>query len=195
MTSIARRHHYLPQAYLAAFTDTGKKNGQLNVIDTCSGTCFRTSPKKVAAERDFNRVDIEGKPPDIVEKAFSPFEERAGQAIRNVNSTNTFPDDEDFNFIINLLCLIAVRNPRLRKSFNLACELGHHIIGDILVSDKKIWDHHLKKAQEEGYVPENNVPFEEMKRFIEERKYKIEFAPEGNIRVQNSMRLTQYYIY
>jgi hypothetical protein len=184
MTSIARRHHYLPQAYLAAFTDTGKKDGRLNVIDTCSGTCFRTLPKNVAVERDFNRIDFEGKSPDDVEKAFSPFEERAGQAIRNVKRTNTFPDNEDYNFIINLLCLIAVRNPRLRKSFNLACELVHHKIVDILVSDKKILDQHLKKAQEEGYIRENNVTFEEMKRFIEERRYEIQFAPENNIIVE-----------
>jgi len=42
----------------------------------------------------------------------------------------------------------------------------------------------LKKAQEAGYVEQNDVSFEEMKRFIEEHNYKIEFAPEGNLRVE-----------
>jgi hypothetical protein len=99
MTSTARRHHYLPQVYLAGFTDTGTKDGQFHVLDIHSGTCFRTSPKNVAAERDFNRVDFEGKPPDVIEQELSPFEERAGQAIRKVNRTNTYPSDEDFNWI------------------------------------------------------------------------------------------------
>ena len=184
MTSTARRHHYLPQVYLAGFTDTGTKDGQFHVLDIHSGTYFRTSPKNVAAERDFNRVDVEGKPPDIIEQELSPFEESAGQAIRKVNRTNTSPSAEDINWIINLLCLIAVRNPQRRKAFNRARELEMHIIGDLLVSNEKVWDHHLKKAQEAGYVAETNVSFEEMKRFIKERRYKIEFTPEGNIRAE-----------
>lgn len=184
MTSTARRHHYLPQVYLAGFTDTGKKDGQFHVLDICSETCFPTSPKNVAVERDFNRVDVEGKPPDVVEKALSPFEERAGQAIRNVNRMQTFPNDEDFNWIIHLLCLIAVRNPQLRKSFNRSRELAIRVIEDLLVSDEKIWAHHLRKAQEAGYVRETSISFEEFKRSIKEAEYQIEFLPEGNLRVE-----------
>jgi hypothetical protein len=184
MASTARRHHYLPQVYLAGFTDTGEKDGQFHVLDICSGASFRTSPINVAVERDFNRVDVEGKPPDIIEQELSPFEERAGQGIRNVNHTNIFPSDEDFNWIINLLCLIAVRNPQLRESFNRSRELTMHAIGDLIVSDEKIWIHHLKKAQKAGYVGDHNVSFDEIKRFIEERKYTIEFTSEGNLRVE-----------
>jgi hypothetical protein len=184
MTSTARRHHYLPQVYLAGFTDTGTKDGQFHVCDIYSGNRFRTSPKNVAAERDFNRVDVEGKPPDVVEKALSPFEEQAGQAIRNVNRMQTFPNDEDFNWIINLLCLIAVRNPQLRKSFNRSRELEIRVIEDLLVSDEKIWAHHLKKAQAAGYVGETSISFEEFKRSIKEGEYQIEFAPVGNLRVE-----------
>jgi hypothetical protein len=50
----------VPQAYLAAFTDKGTKGGKLFVLDVHTGRGFRTSPKNVASERDFNRVDIEG---------------------------------------------------------------------------------------------------------------------------------------
>jgi Protein of unknown function (DUF4238) len=184
MTSTARRHHYLPQAYLAAFTDTGKKDGRFYVLDPCSGACFRTSPKNVAVELDFNRVDIEGKPPDVIEQDLSTFEDSATQAIRSVNRTITFPTDEDCNWIITLLCLIAVRNPKLRKSFNRSRELAIHIIGDLLVSDEKTWAHHLKKAQEAGYYGETTISFEDEKKFIEERRYKVEFAPESNLRVE-----------
>jgi hypothetical protein len=184
MTSIARRHHYLPQAYLAAFTDTGTKKGRFYVLDTASGACFRTSPLNVAVETDFNRVDIEGKPPDIIEQALSTCENFATQAILNVNRTKTFPNDDYFNWIINLLCLIAIRNPQLRTSFNRSRERGVQVIEDLLVSDEKIWAHHLKKAQEAGYVGETTISFEECKRFIEEGEYKIEFTPESNLRIE-----------
>jgi hypothetical protein len=183
MTSTARRHHYLPQAYLAAFTDTGTKDGRFYVLDS-SGACFRTTPKSVAAERDFNRVDVEGKPIDIIEQEFATFEDSATQAIRNVNRMQTFPNDEDYNWIINLLCLIAVRNPQLRKSFNRSRELAIRVIEDLLVSDENIWATNLKKAQEAGYVGESSISFEEYKRSIKEGEYKIEFAPAGNLRVE-----------
>jgi hypothetical protein len=34
----ARRHHYLPQGYLAGFTDTGAKDGQSFVLEVEYGT-------------------------------------------------------------------------------------------------------------------------------------------------------------
>jgi hypothetical protein len=34
------------------------KEGQFYVLDPDSGKCFRTIPYNVAAERDFNRVDL-----------------------------------------------------------------------------------------------------------------------------------------
>lgn len=181
---IARKHHYLPQAYLAAFTESKSKDGQFYVFDTLDGNHFRTSPENVAAERDFNRVDIEGKSLDVLEQALSPFEDRAVQAIRNVNCTKIFPNDEDYSYILNLLSLIAVRNPQLRKLFNQSREALIHSIGDLLVSDENTWSQNLKKAQEAGYVKETNISYKEMNRFIEERRYKIEFASEDNLRVE-----------
>lgn len=184
MKTTARRHHYLPQAYLAAFTGTGTKDGQFYVLDTINDTRFCTSPINVAVERDFNRFDIEGEPPDFFEKTFSDFEERAIQAIKNVNKNKTFPSYENFNYILNLICLIAVRNPQLRKSFNKARELSSHIVGNLLFSDKKIWDHHLKKAQEAGYIADIVVSFEDIKRFFKKRRYKIEFSPGSNLQIE-----------
>lgn len=184
MTSIARRHHYLPQAYLAAFTDTGTINGRFFVLDTVRGIYFRTSPKNVAVEKDFNRVDVEGKSSDIIENTIAPCEDSATQAIRNVNRTKTFPSDDDFIWVLNLLCLFAVRNPQYRKSFNDSRERVAQVIMDLLVSNKDLWAHHLKKAQEMGYVEETAISFEECKRFIEEGEYKIEIPPDDNIWIE-----------
>jgi hypothetical protein len=185
---IARRHHYLPQAYLAAFTGTGLKDGQFNVLDVQSGRSFRTSPINVAAERDFNRVDIEGHSPDAMEQALAPFEAQAVAAIRKVIETGEFPNDHDWNWILNLLGLIAVRNPQRRESFNYSHEQVIHRIGDLLVSDKKIWDHHVKKARESGANIDDNVSFEDVKQFVKRRKYQIEFSPKA-ICVLNFMPL------
>jgi hypothetical protein len=182
MVSIARRHHYLPQAYLAEFTDTGTKNGLFYVLDADSGVCFRTSPKNIGVESDFNRVDVEGKPIDVIEKKFSDFEESAIQMIRKVNCTKIFPNDEDFSWIHNLLCLIAIRNPKQRKILNRSREQVIRVIDDLLHSDEKILAHHLKRAQKTGYISETGISFELYKQFMEEGK--VAFPPESNLRIE-----------
>lgn len=181
---IARRHHYLPQSYLAAFTDTGLKDGQFSVLDVQTGHSFRTSPLNVGAERDFNRVDVEGHAPDAIENALAPFEGEAVGAIRRVVDSEAFPTDNDWNLILNLLGLIAVRNPKLRGSFNRSHEQVLRRIGDLLVSDKKIWDHHVEKARAAGEVISDRVSFEDARRFVEDGDYRIEFHPQGNLRVE-----------
>ena len=182
--SIARKHHYLTQAYLAAFTRTGLKDGQFNVFDVNVGNSFTTSPVNVAAEKDFNRVDIEGQPPDAVEKALSPLEGKAVAAIRKVIESEIFPNDNDLNLILNFLGLIAVRNPKLRKSFNYSREQVINRILDIIVSDREIWNSKSMEISESESDICNKVSFEDAKKFVEERKYEIEFSPEGNLRVE-----------
>lgn len=182
--STARRHHYIPQGYLAAFTDTGTKEGQFWVREVESGECFSTSPKNVGVARDFNRVDADGQPIDALESALAAFEGDAVEVIRKVLVSRTFPDAIDFNVILNLVGLIAVRNPRRRDSFNQAREQTLHMIGDLLVSDRRIFETHVRKAAEAGYIPDANVSFERLKKFIEERQYTIEFLPQGNSSIE-----------
>ncbi|HET7832845.1 MAG TPA: DUF4238 domain-containing protein [Gallionella sp.] len=182
--SLARRHHYLPQAYLAAFTSTGLKDGQFYVFDVKTCREFRTSPANVAAQRDFNRIDIEGHAPDAIENALAPFEGEAVAAIRRVIESQKFPDDHDWNLILNLLGLIAVRNPKLRGSFNRSRERVLRHIADLLVSNKRVWDHHVEKVREAGENIAETVSFEDARRFVKEGKYRLEFHPEGNLRVE-----------
>jgi hypothetical protein len=182
--STARRHHYLPQAYLAQFTDLGTKAGQFNVLVIESGHTFRTSPKNVAVELDFNRIDVEGHPPDFVENALAPMEQAAVEAIANTVAAGEFPSDEDYSAILHLICLIAVRNPLFRKSLNRAREHSIRIIGDLLTSDEKLWKHHIRKAKEGGVDIPDSVSFKDMKRFIENGDYEIDFHPQSNLQVE-----------
>ena len=79
----ARRHHYLPASYLGGFTKSRRKDGQFSVVEIATGRTFTTSPKNVAVERDFNRIDIDGISSDAIENALAPFEVEAVKAIRN----------------------------------------------------------------------------------------------------------------
>ena len=183
---LARRHHYVPQAYLASFTSNGTKDGKFCVLDIHTGHAFRTSPLKVAVQRDFNRIDMEGHSPDAIECALAPFEGEAVAAIRRVIEIQSFPNDRDWNLILNLLGLIAVRNPKFRSSFNESRKQVLRRLADLLVEDKKTWDNHIKSAREEGEGVYESVSFEDVKRFVKEGQYRIEFHPEGNLRIEFS---------
>ncbi|WP_265923371.1 DUF4238 domain-containing protein [Cupriavidus nantongensis] len=56
----ARNHHYVPQCYLKGFARNRSKNAQLFVVDTKTKRAFVTTPRNLAAQRDFNRVEIPG---------------------------------------------------------------------------------------------------------------------------------------
>jgi hypothetical protein len=180
----ARRHHYISQGYLAAFTETATKEGQFWVMEVESGNCFMTSPKNVGVARDFNRVDSDGQPIDALESALASFEGGAIDVIRKVLADRQFPDSTDFNVILNLVGLIAVRNPRARDMFNHAQEQTMRMIGDLLVSDRRIFESHVRTAAAAGDIADTSVSFEELKKFVEDRQYTIEFHPQGNSRIE-----------
>ena len=87
MKNVARRHHFVPQGYLAGFTNNGTRAGLLTVFDRVSQSIFLAKPRNVAAKRDFNRVDLEGRPPDYLEQAMGEFE---GKAISATPPTGRF---------------------------------------------------------------------------------------------------------
>ncbi len=184
MKKPARIHHYLPQAYLAGFTDNGTKEGTLYVLKTETGRCFKTLPRNVAAERDFNRIEVDGIDSDALEQALSGFEDCAVAAVRRVALKNTFPRGDDFSYVVNLLGLLAIHNPQPRASFDHLREQVFRRIGEILVSDRKIWDHQVRKAREAGHKIREDVSFENVKRFVDSGDYEIEFNTEENLKTE-----------
>ena len=178
----ARRHHYLPRAYLAGFTDSGTIDGRCCVLDVHSGKRFESSPTNLAVERDFNRIEIEGEEPDALEQAFSELEGHATAAIRRASDTGSFPQREDYDNIINLIVLIALRNPQTRESWNRARAQLARLTAELLVSRKTIFDHNVGQAREAGYLSAeaSQVPYEEVRGFIKGGQYDIICPRAGN---------------
>ena len=71
----ARAHHFVPQCWLAGFTDSGQKDGMLFVSDLKRKKQWRCKPSEVGHRRDFNRVEDPALPdPLAIEKIFSRIE-------------------------------------------------------------------------------------------------------------------------
>ena len=141
----ARRQHFVPQFYLRGFV--GKKD-QLFVIDRPTEKSFRTAPKNVAAERDFNRVDVEGMDPNMVEKALAKFEGEVAPALERAKMARSLANKEDREAVMNLMSSMALRNPRQREAIN-------ELVGNVLLSQlaagletKEKWESQLAQMND-----------------------------------------------
>jgi hypothetical protein len=112
---VARKHHYVPQCYLKGFAVQRRKTNQLVVFDCKSGKTFEASTANVAAERDFNRVDIEGHRPDVLETTMAELESQIALALERIIAARSIRQEDDRAFLFNLIGLLALRNPRKRE--------------------------------------------------------------------------------
>jgi hypothetical protein len=150
MTTPARNHHFLPQSYLAGFTDTGKKDGRFFVQDIKAARSYSTSPRNVAAERDFNRVSIPNMPPDIIEGALSGPEGIFANSLKNIRGVASFPTDEDRNALMNLMALIAGNSPKTRKTVHGTQEKIFQQYSAAILSDKHLFEAALERGKKKG---------------------------------------------
>lgn len=183
---VAKNHHYLPQGYLGGFTDTGTRDGQLHVFDLVTKKSFRPRPRNVAAEKDFNRFEMGGQPPDFLETGFGKVESKATEVMRQMSETHNLAKDEDLVYVINLFTLLTVRNPRARRSLTRSQQQVAKTIAEMLVSDRKVWERHHRKAREAGYVTGAEVPFERVKGFVDGEQFTIDVPRETLIRTELS---------
>ena len=176
--NVARKHHFVPQGYLAGFTDDGK----LTVFDLESKKTFRTTPKNVAAKRDFNRIDVHGLPPDAVERALGDFEGKAISTIRWLQESEGSMTDDELSDIVTLMTLLVTRNPRRRHRMNAARRHAVRVIASMLTSDRRIYESHVARAKRDGFISKDaHVPFEKVEKFVREDQYAVEISTTENL--------------
>jgi hypothetical protein len=183
---LARNHHFLPQGYLRQFSDSGTRQGRVYVFDLPTGKSFCTNPRNIASQKDFNRVEVDGQPPDFLETQLAGLEGKAVSVIREMIRSDQLAKDDDLVWVINLIALLLVRNPRARESLRRAKVQSAKIIGQMLVSDQRVYENHLRGARESGYIAGQGVPFERMKSFIDGGEYTIEVEQHALIRTEMS---------
>jgi hypothetical protein len=181
-SSIARKHHILPECYLKGFAKHRDKP-KLYVLDATQQRHFHSAPTNLAAERDFNRVNLAGVAPDALENAYSRFESELAPALERTIVNRGFIHDADRNLVINLICMTAFRNPRLRESTRDFRERTLKLKFDLLTATPERWQTHLKRMREKGVdasIPELN--YEELRKIVEEDKLNIDLPNEYHIK-------------
>ena len=121
-----KHHHYVPAAYLAGFTTSGKRDGALYCHDRRSGgSPHRTSPIKTAKKRNLYRLD-EGahEDPLAMEKGFAKIEAHGISAVRDCIASRTIPEGEQADRLFGFVALQVVRVPAVSDDFARGFDIG-----------------------------------------------------------------------
>jgi len=182
----ARHHHYLSQCYLKGFTKGNAKKSKLTVIDLKERKTFETIPRNVGGIRDFNRIDIEGVDPNLLESDLSSFESDAATALKTLRKTLYF-SDEVRELILNLVALLAIRSPERREHMRQFHEqIAERVMGLILHS-KDRWESQMAKLKEDDPTYNRSVTYEQAKEFFESKQYTMQVAREHHIHMEMNL--------
>jgi hypothetical protein len=167
--STARAHHFVPRCYLSNFT-TGQK---ITVVDLNEGKRFTTNPRNVARERDFNRIESDTLDPNALETAYGMFEGEVAPILKGLTEGKECSEDE-FSYVLNLVTLLAIGNPRFRESFGEFQGNVRDQIMQVATATKERWESQMSQAKAAGYMEGvKEVPYEEIRASVVNRDFKF----------------------
>lgn len=182
--STSRHHHYLSQCYLKGFTQGNSKKSKLTAINLKEKKKFETIPRNVGGMRDFNRVEIDGVDPEIVEKNQSEFEGKVATALKILGETFDFYG-ETKDLILELIGMLAIKSPEMREHLaKPQIEIAKKMMAMSLDS-KERWESQMKQAEaESGTDISNGNTYEEMKEFFDRQEYTVTVKQEHKIHME-----------
>lgn len=182
--SKSRHHHYLSQCYLKGFTQGCAKKSKLSVIDLKNKKEFETIPRNVGGIRDFNRVEIKGVDPEIVEKKQSEFEGKAATALKKLGETLDF-SGENKDLILELIGMLAIKSPEMREHLSKPqIDIAKHMMS-MSLETKERWESQVKQMKDDtGEDISEGVTYEEMKEFIERQEFEVTVKQEHQIHME-----------
>jgi Protein of unknown function (DUF4238) len=158
---------------------------QTQVFDRVGRKQFATPIENVAAERDFNRVEIDGMAPDAFENAMAEVESDLSPKIERVRATGTFQDPDDRACLLNLIGLLHLRNPRFRKTIgDFQGRVASAVLG-VALSTPERWSHQITKAKEAGILaPDADTDYETAKALARQGSLTFEVPTERHITLE-----------
>ncbi len=178
MKNLPVKHHYIPQFFLANFTETGHKDSKLWVTDQKQCKQWSASPSAVAYQNKLYTLE-EGTAgePDAIEKAFSKIESMAAPVINEIIKKKRLPSGDGFNILINFIATMASRTPRIINNRTKTIIGLSEMLMDGYLLEKERWQGLTSRMINEGKLsPEalDEKNYEKMCDFFYSKKYKVD---------------------
>ncbi len=189
-TKSPRRQHYIPAFYLSSFTEGQSRHAKFHVFDLKSGIFRKSKPHNEAHERDFNFLETESGVSTLLDSEIQKLETEAARVLNVIKDTNTFPNPEDWGLFFYFMAIISGNHPVKRNSVeDFKLQVLDKIL-DMFVNTPEFYESQIKKAKDEGYFSDvKDIPYKEMKEFVEKRKFDIEVGK--NYIVQSVFKMVE----
>ena len=172
-----RAHHYVPQFWLAGFTDSGEKDGRLWVTDLKRQKQWQSNPENAGHRRDFYRLsDDVAKDPVAFEKLFSRIEDAFAPIFKALDKWPRGPYLEEWESLFMYIAVQWMRVPAFRPMLlRIADGIHRHFLAEALKTPES-WAAWLKKA---GIAPDApGADYDSMVKFEREHNYTLSAEPE-----------------
>lgn len=185
MTSQPRKHHYVPQFYLAGFTLDDSKDGRLFVLDKEKRRTWTSTPKGTAHQRDFYAVDHSvGGDRMAVEKALAHWEAKWSAAVSVTIANESLPNDDSLADLMMFVAFMAVRVNRVRDVISTAIDGVLKELINLSLASKNGQERFRQILLDSGHELSDD-DFERLVSFGESGEYSVNF--EQTWHVQNML--------
>jgi len=166
-----RRHHYVPQCWLAGFTETGENDGRLWVTDFSRQRQWPTTPANAGHIRDFYRLSDPAPDPVAVERFFSRLEGMVAPVLRALDTERRPPSDDELDLLLHFIAYQWVRVPRFRPFVLGVLERFTRQRMTEELRTPETWRAGLIEAGMDPDAP--GADYESVRRFLESGEYSI----------------------
>lgn len=187
MESEARHHHYISQTYLRGFAQRRERKQKpaffTQVTDFRQLKTFEANVRNVGGERDFNRVEIPGYEPTVVETALSAFEGSCTDAMKRVAASRRF-EGEDANLTLNFMAVLAVRSPENRENVREFHERVHKGLLATITRDEETWQATTAGMKADGVPVNTAISYEDARSFSQRGEFDVAVPREYHMRLE-----------
>jgi hypothetical protein len=185
-----RKHHYVPQFYLAGFTRNDSKDGDVYVLDKEKRTTWKSSPRGSAHKRDFHAIEPEpGGDPMAVEKAIAQLEGQWSSVLAEVIRSKALPVGESFGDLMMFIAFMAVRVMRIRDVLSDFIDRVSKAEIQLMLATKE-GQHHFRETLAKVGQEMSDDEFEQLVSFGQSEAYDVNFDKTWHVQEMIRMALT-----
>ena len=178
-----RRHHYVPRSYLAGFTQTGKKDGRLCVLDKSDGRSWHSNPRDSACKRDLYAPEDLGGGGGVdaqeIEQTFGIIEGAYTQAIGAVLESGIMPISGDSRE--NLMLFLAAQHTRVPGVTEVLDDVTNRLMSaaaSFMTATPETWADHADGS------PGSDIPYERVRALVQSGECQWELGQNERLAMQ-----------
>jgi hypothetical protein len=168
---LSRAHHFVPQCWLAGFTETGERAGRIWVTDLKRRKQWPSTPTKSGHRRDFYLTSSEKGDPAGAEKLFSQIESAVAPIIKRLDRELREPREDELEQLFLFMAIQWVRVPAFRPTILAIADSFHRSKISEALKNRRSWAKMLKGA---GISPDDPAAdIERMREFERSGQYSL----------------------